>query len=83
MLEGTWVERVRGVRANASRRSHKELDESTDLDAGNPAELGAAYVQLRERLPRLSVIGGCCGTDERHVSAICAALCASAPDARP
>ena len=79
VLEGRWVERVRGVRANASRRSHKELDGSTDLDAGNPAELGAAYVQLRERLPRLSVIGGCCGTDDRHVSAICAALCASTP----
>ena len=83
VLEGRWVERVRGVRANASRRSHKELDESTDLDAGNPAELGAAYVRLRERLPRLSVIGGCCGTDGRHVSAICAALGAGARGRRP
>jgi S-methylmethionine-dependent homocysteine/selenocysteine methylase len=75
VLEGRWVERVRGVRANASRRSHRELDESTDRDAGNPAELGAAYVRLRERLPRLTVVGGCCGTDDRHVAAICAALC--------
>jgi S-methylmethionine-dependent homocysteine/selenocysteine methylase len=83
VLEGSWVERVRGVRANASRRSHKELDESADLDAGNPAELGAAYVQLRERLPRLSVVGGCCGTDHRHVSAICAALGASRQAGRP
>ena len=77
VLEGPWVERVRGLRANASRRSHQELDESPDLDAGNPAELGAAYLQLRERLPRLSVVGGCCGTDDRHVSAICAALSGS------
>ena len=83
VLEGTWVERVRGIRANASRRSHAELDESVDLDAGNPAELGAAYRQLRERLPRLSVVGGCCGTDDRHVSAICGALSGSGADGRP
>jgi methionine synthase I (cobalamin-dependent) len=66
-----------GCRANASWRSHAELDESVDLDAGNPAELGAAYLRLRERLPRLSVVGGCCGTDDRHVSAICLALSGS------
>jgi S-methylmethionine-dependent homocysteine/selenocysteine methylase len=70
---GPWRERIRGVRANASRRSHAELDAATELDAGDPAELAADYRELRELLPRLSVLGGCCGTDHRHVEAIGAA----------
>jgi S-methylmethionine-dependent homocysteine/selenocysteine methylase len=71
---GRWRERVRGLRANASRRSHAELDESTDLDAGNPEELGGEYRVLRRHLTHLTVVGGCCGTDDRHVGAICQAL---------
>ncbi len=65
-----WLERIVGLRANASCRSHAELDESTDLDAGDPADLGRQYRQLRKILPRLNVLGGCCGTDHRHVEAI-------------
>jgi S-methylmethionine-dependent homocysteine/selenocysteine methylase len=72
--DGKWRDRVRGLRANASRKSHAELDESTELDVGNPAELGAQYRQLRSVLVRLSVVGGCCGTDHRHVDAIGRAL---------
>ena len=68
--DGGWRERVRGLRANASRRSHAELDESTDLDAGDPDELAQEYDELRAAFPRLSVVGGCCGTDHRHVEAI-------------
>ena len=68
---GDWLERIRGLRANASRRSHAELDESSDLDAGNAEELGVLYGALRNSLPRLSVVGGCCGTDHTHVDAIC------------
>lgn len=71
-----WVHRIRGVRANASEKSHAELDEATELDAGDPAALGRLYRELRDRLPRLAVIGGCCGTDHRHVSAMCASLLA-------
>ncbi len=71
---GAWTKRIRGLRANASRRSHAELDESTELDAGNPAELGVQYRELRLLLPQLNVVGGCCGTDHRHVDAICTAL---------
>jgi len=71
---GRWRERIRGLRANASRRSHAELDESADLDSGNPEELGRDYRALEPSLPRLSVVGGCCGTDERHVEAIVQAL---------
>jgi homocysteine S-methyltransferase len=71
---GRWCERIRGLRANASKRSHSELDQATDLDAGNPEELGAGYRTLRPLLPRLAVVGGCCGTDDRHVRSICEVL---------
>ena len=71
---GGWLDRVWGIRANASKRSHRELDESTELDAGNPVELGAQYRELKAMLPRLSIAGGCCGTDHRHVAEICRAL---------
>jgi S-methylmethionine-dependent homocysteine/selenocysteine methylase len=71
---GAWLERIRGVRANASKRSHAELNDSADLDEGNPVELGAEYRELRTLLPALSVAGGCCGTDHRHVDALCRAL---------
>jgi S-methylmethionine-dependent homocysteine/selenocysteine methylase len=69
-----WLERIRGLRANASSKSHAELDEAQELDDGNPAELAEQYRELRTRLPRLNVVGGCCGTDHRHVEAICKAL---------
>lgn len=67
---GGWLERIRGIRANASRQSHAELDEAEELDAGNPQELGRDYARLLEMLPNLAVVGGCCGTDHRHVSNI-------------
>lgn len=69
-----WVDRIRGLRANASCRSHAELDASTELDAGDPEDLGRQYRELQATLRHLAVIGGCCGTDHRHVGAICAAL---------
>jgi S-methylmethionine-dependent homocysteine/selenocysteine methylase len=65
-----WVQRIRGLRANASRRSHAELNEATTLDSGDPEELGALYARLRQRLPQINVMGGCCGTDQRHVEEI-------------
>jgi homocysteine S-methyltransferase len=67
---GSWSERIRGIRANASKMSHAELDASEDLDAGDPAELADGYARLRDRLPNLTVLGGCCGTDHRHVAAV-------------
>ncbi|MFC4453695.1 homocysteine S-methyltransferase family protein [Deinococcus sonorensis] len=73
-----WARRIRGVRANASRCSHAELDVMTELDDGDPAELGHLYRQLLERHPHITVLGGCCGTDLRHVTAI-AEACASLP----
>lgn len=69
-----WARRIRGVRANASRKSHAELDASTALDSGNPQELGGQYRQLAQRLPWLNVFGGCCGSDLRHVTEIARAM---------
>jgi len=68
-----WTQRIGGLRANASRRSHAELNEAPDLDAGDPCELGGQYRALLARHPHLKVLGGCCGTDHRHLQAICAA----------
>jgi S-methylmethionine-dependent homocysteine/selenocysteine methylase len=68
-----WARRIRGLRANASTKSHAELDDSEELDAGDPVDLGARHPPLRERLPQLNVLGGCCGTDHRHVTEICRA----------
>jgi S-methylmethionine-dependent homocysteine/selenocysteine methylase len=73
-----WRSRIRGLRANASTKSHAELDEATELDDGDPADLGARYAALRDKLPELNVLGGCCGTDHRHVGEVCAAWRAQA-----
>ena len=71
--QGAWVERIRGIRANASMMSHAELDESETLDEGNPQDLGERFYMLKQQLPHLTVLGGCCGTDHRHIEAICKA----------
>jgi len=69
----TWTERIHGLRANASTKSHAELDESETLDSGDPADLGRRYVALRRAFPKMRILGGCCGTDHRHAAAICEA----------
>ena len=66
-----WVGRIAGIRANASAKSHQELDESTEIDIGNPLDLGQRYRSLRRHYPSMRVLGGCCGTDHRHLLAIC------------
>jgi S-methylmethionine-dependent homocysteine/selenocysteine methylase len=68
--DGAWRERIGGLRANASAKSHAELDEADQLDEGDPAALGAEHRALRPRLDAVAVLGGCCGTDCRHVEAI-------------
>lgn len=65
-----WTARIRGLRANASRKSHAELDEATELDDGDPRELGEQYARLRTAFPQINVLGGCCGTDARHIQQI-------------
>jgi S-methylmethionine-dependent homocysteine/selenocysteine methylase len=69
----TWLQRIRGIRANASKRSHQELNDIPDLDSGDPIELGNQYRDLLRRNPYINVLGGCCGTDQRHVRSICEA----------
>jgi S-methylmethionine-dependent homocysteine/selenocysteine methylase len=65
-----WAARIGGLRANASRCSHAELDAMTELDRGDPNELAQFYRQIRQRMPHINVLGGCCGTDLEHVTAI-------------
>jgi S-methylmethionine-dependent homocysteine/selenocysteine methylase len=72
-----WLKRIRGIRANASTKSHAELDASTEIDIGDPANLGARYRALHGKLPALAVVGGCCGTDHRHLTAIADACIAA------
>ena len=72
---GRWTGRIRGIRANSSEKSHSQLDESTELDEGNPFELGRQYRKLLGKLKNINVLGGCCGTDLRHVREI-ARFCA-------
>jgi homocysteine S-methyltransferase len=71
--DAPWIGRLLGVKANASTKSHAELDESETLDSGDPVDLGRRYRKLREAYPGLRILGGCCGTDDRHVAAICEA----------
>jgi homocysteine S-methyltransferase len=67
---GGWSSRLKGIRANASRRSHSELDEAEELDMGDPDELAGEYQRVLAAHPHITVIGGCCGTDHRHLAAI-------------
>ncbi len=66
-----WLGRIGGLRTNASVKSHAELDESETLDIGDPADLARRYKRLLELMPSIRVIGGCCGTDHRHIGAVC------------
>lgn len=78
LADGTsWRDRIGGLRANASTLSHAELDEMTELDDGDPTDLAARYLGMRAVLPNLRVLGGCCGTDHRHVDAIVSAWTAA------
>ena len=71
--DAPWMQRIRGIIANASRCSHAELDEAEELDDGNPAELGVQLSDIRRRFPHIQVLGGCCGTDMRHMFQIATA----------
>lgn len=72
----TWVQRIRGLRSNASALSHAELDEAEELDDGNPQEFGHQHHQLKGLHGHFNVFGGCCGTDHRHVEEVCKAIAA-------
>lgn len=74
LTDAEWARRIRGIRCNASRMSHAELDECEVLDDGDPTELAGSYRRMRNSLPWLNVFGGCCGSDLRHVTAIAQSL---------
>ena len=75
LIDGAeWTRRIRGVRSNASRLSHAELDESEVLDDGDPVEFGRLHRRLRDRFSQMAVFGGCCGTDHRHIDAVSKAI---------
>ena len=69
----SWLDRIGGLRCNASAKSHAELDESEELDEGDPAELAALHASIRDQLRHVRLLGGCCGTSHRHVDAIASA----------
>jgi S-methylmethionine-dependent homocysteine/selenocysteine methylase len=74
---GAWIGRVAGLRANASKLSHQELNDATELDEGDPEELGREHAEILRRHGHIHVLGGCCGADHRHVEAMsraCAAV---------
>lgn len=64
------IGRIELLRANASRATHAELDAAKELDDGDPVELASLYARLLDTHPHLRVLGGCCGTDARHIDAI-------------
>lgn len=74
LADADWLRRIKGLRCNASRCSHAELDAAEELDAGNPEELGQQYRALLDKMPWVNVLGGCCGSDLRHVTAIASAV---------
>lgn len=69
--EAVWKSRIKGIRANASLKSHAELNESDTLDTGDKPLLAKGYMELKKLLPQLNIIGGCCGTDHTHMEAVC------------
>jgi len=75
----SWLNRIHGIRANASSKSHAELDDSVTLDSGSPIKLGKEYRKLHNLLPNLNVLGGCCGTDHTHLTEIYHACSSNCP----
>lgn len=67
---GEWTHRIVGTRVNASPKSHAELDEAEQIDEGDIAQLVVGQAALEHLLPALAIVGGCCGTDHRHVGAL-------------
>jgi S-methylmethionine-dependent homocysteine/selenocysteine methylase len=76
-----WIQRIGAIRANASLKSHAELEVSESLDEGDRCLIASGYYELKNSLPNLRVIGGCCGTDHSHIEKICEVLYFDNPEA--
>ena len=75
--EGDWKSRLQGLQPNASRKSHTQLEGSTSLDEGDPIEFGQLIFKLKQKLPSVNILGGCCGTYLDHIENICKNVCAN------
>jgi len=73
-IEEKYLKRIQGIRCNASKLSHKELDVLEELDRGDLNELAELYLQIKKNLPFVRIFGGCCGTDSEHIKTICEKL---------
>lgn len=71
---GDWIDRLRSIRPNASKMEKIALCKLGHLEDGDPDELGAQMGDLARRYPHMDIMGGCCGTDERHLSRIAEAV---------
>ena len=67
---GDWINRVRGVRPNASKMEKIALCQLGHLEDGDPVELGELCGDLARRYPHMDVWGGCCGTWSSHIDEI-------------
>jgi len=67
---GPWLERLRYIRPNAAKMDKIALCSLGHLEDGDPVELGQQMGEVARRFPRVDILGGCCGTDERHLSQI-------------
>lgn len=67
---GAWTDRLRYVRPNASKMDKIALCKLGHLEDGDPEELGGQMADLKRRFPQADILGGCCGTDERHLGEI-------------
>ncbi|NDW53838.1 homocysteine S-methyltransferase family protein [Aliiroseovarius sp. PrR006] len=74
LTDDPWMQRLKGIVANASRCSHAELDEAEELDDGDPMELGQQLAMICAKFPQINIVGGCCGTDSRHLIQIADAV---------
>lgn len=67
---GDWVNRIRGVRPNASKMDKMALCQLGHLEEGDPVELGVLCGDLARRYPHMDIWGGCCGTWDKHLNEI-------------
>lgn len=63
------VKRLQIFQANASEKTPEELDALQELDAADPEALADLMMQCQEQFGTV-FIGGCCGTDTRHIQAL-------------
>lgn len=69
-------QRIIGLLANTAALSPEELNGRTHLVEEKPEEFATGVTRLHRELG-LKILGGCCGTDERHIYSLGCQLAAS------